>query len=816
MNPKIESMKRGRKILVGTLIGLVVIVLLCTGGSYSYLQSLQPTYEGKLKLEGLQEDVEVYFDEYGIPHLYGQSEEDLYHALGYLHAQERLFQMEMLRRVGSGRLAEILGEDLIQTDRFFRTIGIKEVSKMSAKAFMAERESPHQKAFSAYLDGLNTYIDQGNTPLEFQILGIEKEHFTVEDIYCIAGYMGYTFNVAYSTDPILTKIKNKLGDEYLKDFAIRYKEGTMIPSYPTEKAKEGAEQDRELISQAMGKIIDKLPVPIWSGSNSWVVSGKKTKSGKVYLANDAHIGYSQPAVWFEAHLEGPGLSFYGNFVAGMPFSTIGHTRTHAWGVTMLENDDTDLYQEKLNPDNPNQVKFKDSWEDLTIRKEVIKVKGKEDIEFEVKISRHGPIINDCIEGMDEITSDPISASMTLTQIANPVFEAFYIFSKAKNIQEFEAACAMMTAPGFNIMYGDTAGNIAWWAVGKLSRRADHINSKFILNGYDGNDELLGYYDFSENPKSINPPSNYVYSANNQPDTAFGQFHQGYYLPEFRAKRIVSLLEQENAFDTDKMKKMINDGVSAKYPEVAKEIVGVLENGNIDLSENQQKVLSILKSWEGHHNLDSKAPTIFYKLVYHILAEAMTDELGVEDFEATVNMLMMKRTLPLLVRNDGSLWWNDVDTDAPESRKDIFARAFEKTISELEAQLGNDPQTWEWQQAHTITHSHAFGQDGGALGAYFNVGPFPINGGHEVINNLSFNLNGEGKYEVKSGPSKRILIDFSDVENALSVSPTGQSGVAGSPHYDDQAALFTKGEFRKMKMNEKEIKEGGRHLLLKAK
>ena len=803
-----------QKMLKKLIIGVLVILLIASTAVYFYLQSFHPTYEGTLTLQGLQEEVEVYFDEYGIPHIYAQSEEDAYFAFGYIHAQERLFQMEMLRRVGSGRLAEILGEDLVETDQFFRTIGLKETAEKSAKAYLSERTAPYQKAMYAYLDGLNAYMENGKLPLEFQVLGIGREAFTTTDIYSIAVYMGYTFSIAFKTDPLLTKIQHKLGEKYTKDFAIGYKGGTAISSYPKEGS--GRISEEELINKAIGQIFDQLPVPVWSGSNSWVVSGSKTKSGKVFLANDAHIGYSQPAVWYEAHLEYPNQSFYGNFVAGMPFSTIGHTKHHAWGVTMLENDDTDFYEEKLNPDNPNQVQFKDTWEDLKTRHERIKVKGKEDVEFEVKISRHGPIINDCIQGIDEVSANPIAVSMTLTKFTNPVFQAFYQCAKAKDMEAFENACAMMTAPGFNMMYGDTTGNIAWFATAKLSKRPAHVNSKFILMGYDGVDELLGYHDWAENPKSINPPSGFVYSSNNQPDTAFGILHQGYYLPENRAKRITTLLKEEDQWDMDKMKRMITDGVSPTYAEVAKEITSVLAQNAGELNDTQTQALELLKSWDGQHDLESIAPTIFYKVVYHILARAMQDELGEKDFTAIVNTMMMWRTIPLLLSNDTSLWWDNTTTDDTESRQTIFSEAFERATSALGEQLGNNPQAWEWQKVHQIAHKHAFGLEGGPLGWYFNVGPIPINGGHEVINNVSFDLTADEMHTISFGPSKRILIDLAEIENAVSILPTGQSGHVASKHYDDQAQLYADGKFRNMMMNETEIKEGSRKLVLKAK
>lgn len=809
-------MKRS-KILKRVLIGLILLVSILSISIYFYLQSFKPQYEGELTLKGLNKDVEVYFDDYGIPHIYAQNEEDAYYALGYVHAQERLFQMEMLRRVGSGRLAEALGEDLIEVDQFFRTIGLPQHAKESAKKYLSERKEPYQKAALAYLDGVNEYVKNGKTPLEYTLIGLEKEAFTPEDMYSIMGYMAYTFNVALTTDPIFTKIHNKLGEKYMKDLAINWKEGTAtIPVYPKMNPQENDSiPDKELISQTTNRIFGKLPIPIWIGSNSWVVSGEKTKSGKVFFANDTHIGFGQPAVWFEAHLEYPDFSFYGNHIAGLPFAPIGHTREHAWGITMLQNDDTDFYQEKFNPENPNQVKFKDTWEEVEIRSETIQVKDKEPITFDVKTTRHGPIINDCVADLKKVTEEPISMFMTYTKFPVKALQAFYNFGKAENPQEFGEACSLIHAPGFNLMYGDAKGNIAWFATARLMKRPEHLNPKFIRNGYNGKDEILGWYDFSENPKAINPPSNYVYSANNQPDSTNGILHQGYYVPEHRAKRIMFLLNQENQWDMDKMQGMILDNISVNFPEVVKEIVTVIEKQKPAFNQNQQQTLELLKSWNGEHTLESIAPTVYYKLIYHILAEAMQDEVGEEDFQSILNKFLIKRSIPFLIKNDSSLWWDNVSTETKETRQDIFTKALEKTVIELENQLGDNPKDWEWQKVHTITHEHPFGKQGGWLAWFFNVGPIPIDGGDDVINNVAFHMNEEGKYPSLHGPAMRILIDFADVENSISVLPSGQSGRVMSKHYDDQAQMYADGEFRKQMMNETEIKEKGRKLVLKA-
>ena len=330
------------------LLALLIIFPAALLGGLIYLYSLQPQYSGRLTLAGLQDKVEVIFDSYGIPHIYGQCETDVYFALGYVHAQERLFQMEMMRRVAAGRLAEILGEKLVKTDKFFRTLGMSQDADKNAAHFFKNPSKPWQKSVLAYLAGVNRFIDHGDMPLEFRILGIPKEKFTPRDIYLNGALMAFGFAAGFQMDPLVTKAYHKLGWNYIKDWVLDWPPGAQkIPVYPTNYS-----ASAETLAASINEIVVNLPVPDWIGSNGWVVSDKKTASGKVIFANDTHMMYAQPSVWYEAHLEYPGFSFYGNFAAGIPFALIGHTRFAAWGLTMFENDDVDFYRERLNPDNP--------------------------------------------------------------------------------------------------------------------------------------------------------------------------------------------------------------------------------------------------------------------------------------------------------------------------------------------------------------------------------------------------------------------------------------------------------------------------------
>jgi len=361
---------------------------------------------------------------------------------------------------------------------------------------------------------------------------------------------------------------------------------------------------------------------------------------------------------------------------------------------------------------------------------------------------------------------------------------------------------MIHAPGLNIMYGDSNGNIAWWASAKLYKFLPHVKTKFVLDGASGKDDIIEYLDFSENPMAENPPWNYVYSANNQPDSIAGMIYPGYYLPEDRAKRIVSLLEAKNNWNQNSAKLMINDVTSKVSVDVIKELT---RNINFNsFNKNEQRAIVILQSWDGSNTLDAVAPTIYNKFVYVYLKNTFQDEMGEALYEQFEDTHMIKRVIADQIFSDEIIWWDDTNTPAIiETKSNILSKSITETVSELELQLGEDINHWTWDKVHILEHHHPLGSIE-TLRGIFNVGPFSVNGASEVINNLAYKRDETGIYSVTAGPSTRRIIDFNDIENSISILPTGQSGNQFSKHYKDQAVMYNTGKFRKMKMNKDEI------------
>ncbi|MEQ5792417.1 penicillin acylase family protein [Muricauda sp. NFXS6] len=793
-------MKKYKKILL-VIAGLLLFVII---GIAIFLNSLKPDYGGEKSLPGLSNEVTTYFDAYGIPHIYAENEADALKALGYVHAQDRLWQMELLRRVAKGRLSEVFGADMLKTDKFFLSLGIDDHTKETISNL--DEQSETIKMSQAYLDGINEFIKEGPTPVEFYLTGIDKEPFTIEDVYNAVGYMAFSFAMAHKTDPLLTSMRNKLGEEYLNDLAISSDTSTVwIKNY------KGIETDTlgTNITASVTAALDKLPIPQFEGSNSWVVAPKKTKNGKVIFANDPHIGFAQPSVWYEAHVSTPTYEKYGYHLAGVPFPLLGHNRKLAYGLTMFENDDIDFYYEETNPSDSTKYKTAEGWKDYEFVNKTIKVKDGEDVSFTYKKTHHGPVLNNIA---DQISGErPIAMSWMYTKPKNRVVHALYHMSHATNMEEFKTALPDIHAPGLNVMYGDAEGNVAWWATAKLYEMPDSLSTKFVLDGTTGKEEPLRYLDFSENPMAENPPWNYVYSANNQPDSIAGMLYPGYYLPENRAKRIVQLLDAKDDWDKESISEMILDVTAPVNTEVVTELIKLFDVTH--LNSKQLVLLDSLKNWNGKYTLNSTSPVIYHRTLYNMVKNTMEDELGPEMLKQFLSTHLFKRQIAWGARMESGKWWDNINTpDVVETRQDIVMMSFAQTWESLVNDFGEDTSQWTWDKVHTIEHQHPFGQVA-SLREYFNVGPFPIEGTREVINNLSFPYDTTGFYKVSSGPSTRRIIDFSDVENSISILPTGQSGNPLSKHYQDQAQMYVNGEFRKMMMNKQEIEETAESILI---
>ena len=785
------------KIFIKVLIGFFTLLFLLFTFSYFWLKSTAPVYSGEKKIQGIIESVEITYDDFGVPHIYANNAHDAYFALGFAQAQERLFQMEMIRRATSGKLSEILGESLLAIDKIMLTLSIRQAAEKSADKAFVNIDSEFKKQSLAYLDGINSFIDQGNLPIEFTLIGFEPEHFTPEDIYTAIGYMALSFTSAISLEPMMSNIYKTLGDKYLVDFAY--------DSLSNSKLYEKSEILSNFLSPL--ELQDYLPIPVWEGSNNWVLSKERSKSGKVLLANDTHIPYSQPAVWYEAHINYPGFEMFGYYLAGVPFSVIGHNTYYGWGITIFPFDNMDLYREKVNPENQNQYWHSGEWNNFDVVEHNIKVKDAEDIVFKLKTSIHGPELNQAYSSISKLEENPICLWWALHDLETTTLEALYEINNSNSINSFEKALELVDIIGLNVVYGDNDDNIAWWASGKIPIRNQSINSKLILDGSDSTNDIKGYYAFDKNPKLINPEDGFICTANNAPMRVDGVEYPGYYSPGYRAARIEEIVNSQNTWSLDGMKRIQNDVKSNRDIKIRDLILGSFDLKNLK-SEGPvfSEAINRLTEWDGKYVINSISPTIYTSIIYHILKQAMADELGDYQFERMVSSNPMRSSIERLFFNESSPWWDNIKTeDIAETRNQQFAEGLRLALSDLNKNLGDDLSKWQWGKVHTLTHIHPIGRKK-PFDIVFNIGPFADKGGNEVIVKEAYKYSAHGPYKVKSGPAMRMLVDFAQPQQSLSIIPTGQSGNIMSPHYSDQAKMFVNGEYRVQEMDRVNLKD----------
>lgn len=779
------------KIFKRILLALVILIIVVAGGIYFWIKSTAPDYSGKLHLKGLEKETSVVYDKYGVPHVYAQNAHDAYFAFGYAHAQDRLFQMVMMRRLMEGRLSEILGKDLLPTDKYMRTLSINKMAEVSSKQFMKDADLPTKERVQAYVEGINSFIKNGSLPIEFTMLHFKPEQFTVKDVFGIIGYMSLTFTSALFEDPIVTKMYDKLGPKYMKDLGI-------------DTANYKASPEQALLSNVFQKIHSTqqmVPVPIWEGSNNWVVSGSRSKSGKVLLANDTHIQFAQPSVWYEAYLQYPGFDLYGYYLAGVPFALVGHNDYMAWGLTIFPFDNMNLYAEKPNPDNPNQYWYKGQWLNDSIDKQMIPVKGEKPVPFEVRYTVHGPIMNGVYHDITNKPDTPVSLWWAPLHLKTTALEALYDLNYASNMEDFAKAMPLIDVVGLNVVYGDKDGNIGWWATGKIPHLPPYVHTHMILDGSSGKDDVLGFYPFDKNPQAVNPKDGILNTSNNTPPAVDGVVYPGYYYIGYRARRVRALLESKPKWTIDEMKNIQLDTHSNRDLRLVQLILK-----NIGPYNPQSRFVQALQNWDGNYDTASIGGTIYTQLLYFLLRDAMEDEVGKNMFQKLSGSLLLKNNIEKLLDDKDSPWWDNVNTKTVESRSDIFKKAFAETQTALKNQLGDDVSQWKWGKVHQVVYVNPLGRKP-PLDKIFNVGPFPIQGSNEVVDKQAFTYNERGVYAVKSGPALRFLIDFADTHHALSVIPTGQSGNVLSPHYADQAQLYIQGKYRTQITQKDELKGG---------
>jgi len=806
--------KRSRAPLVILLILLILIIVVGAAGYFLARRSF-PVTDGTLRLPGLQAAVHVFRDSMGVPHIFALNTHDLFMAQGFVHAQDRFWQMEFWRRIGSGRLAEILGPSALDSDRFIRTLGWHR-----AAAAEVELLDPETRAvLEAYAEGVNAYLsstDLSALGLEFSLLdltGVQfiPEPWTVLNTLTWAKVMAWDLGGNMSDELTRAEIASTLGAGALPALMPPYaSDAPVIVPHPITGATLRAMPEAAITAARALGIGDDL------GSNNWVVAGSRTETGAPLLANDPHLGIQMPSIWYEVGLHcdpvGPDcpIEVVGSSFPGAPGVIIGHNARIAWGVTNLGPDVQDLFIERINPENPNQVEYQGRWEDMQLVREEISVHGEEEpVVLLARITRHGPIINDVLEGVEEDWAygwQPLALSWTALQ-PGTLMRSVMLLDRASNWEEFREALSYWDVPSQNFVYADVDGNIGYQAPGRIPIRAGGDGS-MPVPGWTGQYEWTGTIPFNELPRAFNPPEGYIVTANNAVvGSGFPHFLGMDWDPGYRARRIVSLIEADPALSVADMQAIQMDSTPT-WAEAVLPYVLELSTADPQISE----AIGTLRGWDGRASRDSAGAALFEAFRLHLVEEVFADDLGEHLFQRAQGNLMV--SLTNLLPDASSPWFDNRYTAETEDRTAILLAALEGAVDELTERLGNNMARWRWGDLHTATfENQSLGQSGiRPIEMIFNRGPVEVNGTIATVNNTGYDPG--DPYGVVVVPSYRQVIDLSDFSDSVSIHTTGQSGHPFQGHYDDMIPMWRDGRYHRMLWTRSEIEASAEdHLAL---
>jgi penicillin amidase len=797
------------KIFLGIGIALGIVLLAGVMLSYYLVTKSFPQTTGSISLKGISGEVDIYRDEYGVPHLFAQTEDDAFFTVGYLHAQDRLWQMELARRAGMGRLAEILGEPALKTDRMFRTLGFPKLAHQLVSAL----DEQTRRLLSAYSSGVNAYINsnKGRYPVEFDLLNVDPEPWQLEHTVAISRLMGWELNHARWVDVILGELVERFGAAKASEIFPRWQDDApfIIPDQlkgkkvtaSLEQFLDGDKAYRGLMGAQSFS----------GGSNAWVVSGSKSVTGKPILSNDPHLALTAPARWYELHIVAPGLDIEGTSLPGVPFVVIGHNRRIAWGVTNAMADDEDFYVEEVDSvEHPTKYRFKNGWRTIGQEVDTILVKGGNPVLLTIYKTHRGPVVNR-IDAAAQRSQYLISIRWTGYETSSEA-KSFYLLNKAGNWREFRDALRHFALPAQNFVYADVDGNIGYRTGGLLPIR----NSKgptLPFPGQTDDNDWRGYVPFEKMPELFNPPQGFIVTANNKIISDAYPYSISYHWePPWRSIRINELLRKQEKLSVQDMQRIQTDVVSQHAREIVPLVLQAFR-GRDSLSRQTTEALTYLRNWDFQMKKEDVATTLFQSFFLNVIRKTLEDEMGerlfaLYDTLASVPMTVVTR----LLKEGNSSWFDNVNTPQRETRDDIIRQSFEEAIQGLQGSLGGELKEWQWGRLHKVEFSHVFG-DVPVLRRIFNVGPFQVPGSHSTVWKGDFRL--ARPFANTVGPSTRQIFDLSDPNNTQAVTPPGQSGQVFQRHYQDQIPLWLDGGYRRVPMDRTMIEQSSRdHLTLR--
>jgi penicillin amidase len=764
-----------------------------------------PRTKGQVKLTGLTAPVEVVRDHWGIPHIYARTNHDLFVAQGYVHAQDRLWQMELNRRLGAGRLSELFGPIALDSDRFVRTLGFNRI--VNTEMTLLNRTT--HDMLTAYVAGINQFLDHNRSrlPIEFTLLRHRPEPWRAEDALLWIKMMALNLGENWTGEILRAQIVAAVGPERAAQLEHFYPEQhpVTVPygiTYPPL-----ANHSEPLNNGLFGT----LGGATGQGSNAWVVDGTRTTSGKPLLADDPHLAISMPSIWYENHLHGGDFHVTGASFPGCPGVVIGHNEQIAWGVTNVMADVQDLYLERFDPQNPEQYEYQGQWHACQIVREEIQIKGQREVHLEeIRITRHGPVISAFLKPQTNSTHlNPLATNeayaLRWTALEpNAMCNALSGLNLAQNWQSFRDTLGDWYSPPQNFVYADREGNIGYSVGGRIPLRRNH-DGRLPVPGWVDTYEWDGAIPNLELPHRLNPPNGYLVTANHRVvDDQYPYPFSGEWLNGYRAMRISELIEETTRHSFATFQAMQIDRRSLPGLELVALAGRLPANDSFAL-----QVRTTLQQWDGDLLPDSVGGLIFSRLSDQLLLAAYREieaplkiKLGMGAFASLPINSFLNRALPQtlerLRQRDNAWLANGQTWDS------LFESAWEATLNELRTEFGPNLSSWSYRQAHSFTMNHPLGGVPG-LARLFNRGPLAVGGDQDTV------AQGHKPRYVASlpvyiAPSYRQIIDLADWDNCRSIHATGQSGQPASHHYDDFVAAWCNGDYHPMLWSRTKIDE----------
>jgi penicillin amidase len=760
-------------VLAGLLVaaGLIFYVLVRRGW---------PEVDGRLSVPGLSAPVEVVRVDPGVPHIYARNAHDLFFAQGYVHAQDRLWQMEFDRILGEGRLASLFGEGALDVDKMIRVFGLAQAAARDWQTL-----SPATRdLLTAYAGGVNAYLatHRGRLPIEFTLLGVTPRPWTPLDSLTWGKLMALNLSLNHQFEILRAHLIARLGEPAARQLMSPYPASAPVIVPPGAQAyadlpvrPEARSRFAALPSLAMIAGTG----PAW-GSNGWVVAGSRTASGRPLLANDTHLGLQMPSIWYQVGLHGGGYDEVGFSFPGMPFVVIGHNQRIAWGITNLCADVQDLYIEKLDdPAHPRRYQFQNAWRALSLRREEIAVKGKPPLVLEVRETHHGPIVNDAIP---ELKGSPPMALRWPALAGTHLIDALSALNLAADWPSFHRALAGWDTPSVNFVYADVDGHIAYQSTGRVPVRAPGHQGLVPVPGWDGRSEWQGFIPYEEMPRLLDPPSGFIVTANNKVVGDDYPHFLAYDMADpYRAQRLNQLLAAGHRFTRDGLRAIQAETYGLPAEALRPYLLAVPPAG-----ERERQALAEVRRWDLRYEPGAVGATVFEVWYWYLVGDILGDELGPDLLKEyrTVGLSQVPSIVDLMARPDDPLF-DDRRTPAVEHRDDIVRRSLTHAVAWLSRHYGDDPAGWTYGRVHSVTLVHApLGQSGIApLERLFNSATFPARGTAFTVDAAMPDFT--APFAVVFGTSQRMIVDLADLEGSTWVNSTGQNAQLWNRHREDQ-------------------------------